>query len=75
MVVLSTTVTVAMSFATGLPFRPVIWLSLIWGAGLGLMALYRPVGPRGWWIGAAVILAGTFAGIGPWRSTRLPSIP
>jgi multiple sugar transport system permease protein len=65
MVVLSVTVTVAMSFATGLPFRPVIWLSLIWGAGLGLMALYRPVGPRGWWIGAAVILAGTFAGVGP----------
>ncbi|MEL6643790.1 MAG: carbohydrate ABC transporter permease [Pseudomonadota bacterium] len=65
MVVLSTTVTVAMSFATGLPFRPVIWVSLLWGAALGLAALYHPFGRHGWLIGAGAILAATLAGLGP----------
>ncbi|MFW5881572.1 MAG: carbohydrate ABC transporter permease [Roseicyclus sp.] len=65
MAVLSTTVTVAMSFATGLPFRPVIWLSLLWGAGLGLLALWRPLGGAGWLVPAALILAATLLGSGP----------
>ncbi|MFW5655938.1 MAG: carbohydrate ABC transporter permease [Roseicyclus sp.] len=65
MAVLSTTVTVAMSFATGLPFRPVIWLSLLWGAGLGLLALWRPIGGAGWLVPAALILAATLLGSGP----------
>jgi multiple sugar transport system permease protein len=65
MVVLSTTVTVAMSFATGLPFRPAIWLSLLWGGGLGLLALYGPLGRSGWLVWAALILAVTPLGPGP----------
>jgi len=35
MVVLSVTVAVAMSFATGEPFRPSIWISLVWGGIAG----------------------------------------
>lgn len=43
MCVLSTTVAVAMSFATGDPFRPSILLSLLWGAiaGAAMVALGR----------------------------------
>ncbi|MBF9029674.1 ABC transporter permease subunit [Rhodobacterales bacterium HKCCE3408] len=74
MVILATTVAVAMSFATGEPFRPVIWLSLLWGAVLGLMAILRPAGPAGAWIGAAAILAGTLAGIGP-MGIEAPVVP
>ncbi len=65
MVILSTTVAVAMSFATGQPFRPVMWLSLVWGAIAGLAFI--------WWHGqkavlgaaALAILVLTFVGLGP----------
>ncbi len=40
--VIATTVAVAMSFLTGLPFRPSLAWSLIWGAGLGLACLPGP---------------------------------
>ena len=40
-VVIAFTVTVAFSFATGLPFKPHLWLALLWGAlaGLGVVLL------------------------------------
>ena len=43
MLVLSITVAVAMSFATGDPFRPGAWLSLLWGsiAGGAMVVLGR----------------------------------
>ena len=44
MVIVATTVAVAMSFATGDPFRPALWGSLALGALLGLLALVQ----RGW---------------------------
>lgn len=47
MLVLSTTVAVAMSFATGQPFRPTILLSLLWGAALGYGAVMRVGGQMG----------------------------
>ena len=65
MVVLSITVTVTMSFITGLPFRPVIWLALIWGALIAAGMLYGLLRGPGIWIGAALILAATLAGLGP----------
>ena len=65
MVILATTVAVAMSFATGLPFRPVIWLSLIWGALLSTGVLFGLLRGLGLWLGAVLILAATMAGLGP----------
>ena len=43
--VIAVTVTVAMSFATGLPLRPTLWASLIFGglAGLICVGMRRPV--------------------------------
>ena len=41
LLVAATTVSVAMSFATGLPFRPGLWGALVLGVVLGLAALMR----------------------------------
>ncbi|MEM1064768.1 MAG: carbohydrate ABC transporter permease [Pseudomonadota bacterium] len=65
MVVLATTVAVTMSFTTGAAFRPVIWLSLLWGAGLGAAVLYGPMRGVGSWLGAALVVAATLGGLGP----------
>ena len=62
---MAVSVSVVMSFSTGEPFRPVLWASLIWGAGAGFFA----IGSAGWrWaagILAVLVLVGTVAGIGP----------
>ncbi|MEM9317938.1 MAG: carbohydrate ABC transporter permease [Pseudomonadota bacterium] len=65
MIVLATTVAVAMSFATGDPFRPVIWAAFLWGAAMGGVMVLRLAGPAGQWIVAALVLAGTLLGVGP----------
>ncbi len=74
MVVLATTVAVTMSFTTGAAFRPVIWLSLLWGAGLGAAVLYGPMRGVGSWLGAALVVAATLAGLGP-MAADAPLIP
>jgi multiple sugar transport system permease protein len=65
MVVLSTTIAIVMSFATGDPFRPHVLLSLLSG-GLAGVILGRRLGAR---IGAAlvalVIAAASLLGVGP----------
>lgn len=65
MVVLSTTIAIVMSFATGDPFRPHILLSLLSG-GLAGVVLGRRLGAR---IGAAlvalVIATASLLGVGP----------
>ncbi len=65
MVVLSITVAVAMSFATGEAFRPSMLLSLLWGAvaGAAIVAFGRSRPVQGA-IGAGVILL-VLLGIGP----------
>jgi multiple sugar transport system permease protein len=45
MAVLAITISITMSFATGDPFRPSIWLSLLWGAGAAIGAS-EMIGPR-----------------------------
>ncbi|MEP3635765.1 MAG: carbohydrate ABC transporter permease [Paracoccaceae bacterium] len=45
MAVLAITISVGMSFATGDPFRPSIWLSLLWGA-VASMGAAEMTGPR-----------------------------
>ena len=64
MLILSTTVAVTMSFLTGLPFRPIIWTSLLWGAVIGLMILHNPLGVAGLWIAAILVAFGTILGLG-----------
>ena len=56
--VAATTVAVALAFATGGEFRPVIWSSAIWGAVVGLILLpgLRTMGVRV--AGAALVLFG-----------------
>ncbi len=64
MVVLAITVAVTMSLATGLPFRPWIWLALFWGGIAGLGVLMRP----GKWVWASVALGAfliSISGFGP----------
>jgi multiple sugar transport system permease protein len=65
MVVLSTTVAVTMSFATGDPFRPAIWMSLLWGGVLGALLPLRP-GKRSVQAGAGLLVFGmVLIGVGP----------
>ncbi|SMX42903.1 carbohydrate ABC transporter permease [Actibacterium lipolyticum] len=66
-VILATTLCIVMSFFTGALFRPVIWLALVWGAGLGLAMIYlrKPV-----WGGivpgtAAALVLASFVGLSP----------
>ena len=65
MVVLAVTVGIAMSFATGEAFRPVIWLSLLWGglAGAGYVMLPSRRGASA--AIALVVVAAVYAGVGP----------
>lgn len=64
MLVVATTVAVAFSFATGEAFRPSLLLCLLWGAVVGLGAVFR-LGSVSL-VGAVVGLAGvTLAGLGP----------
>ncbi|QXT40976.1 carbohydrate ABC transporter permease [Gymnodinialimonas ceratoperidinii] len=65
MVVLSTTIAIVMSFATGDPFRPHILLSLIWGGSAGVI-LGRDLGGRiGAVLVAVAIAAACLLGLGP----------
>ncbi len=59
--VIAVTVAVAMSFATGEPFRP-SWLALPWGAALGAAALF---GPPALWMSALVMALFGMVGVGP----------
>ncbi|MBN9887844.1 carbohydrate ABC transporter permease [Salipiger abyssi] len=63
--VIAVTVAVAMSFATGAPFRPSPILSLIWGAGIGFAALFGVVAL---WGAALAVAALGIVGIGPMAS-------
>ena len=72
MLVLATTVAVAMSFATGMGFRPAIWLSLLWGGVLGAGFVARIGGRAGLGIAAALVLVGTYFGLGPIVSQATP---
>ena len=65
MVVLAVTVAVAMSFATGEAFRPVIWLSLFWGALAGLGYVMLPSRRGASASIALVIVAAIYVGVGP----------
>lgn len=65
MLVLSITISVAMSFATGDPFRPSLWLSLLWG---GLAGALFVAWDRAIWIRVCVglaVIALTLIGAGP----------
>jgi len=65
MVVLSTTAAVAMSFATGDPFRPSILLSLVIGAVWGAFLVSGTGGRAGRWSAAAIVLGANVLGLGP----------
>jgi len=65
MVVLSTTVAIIMSFATGDPFRPHILFSLLWGGVFGFAIGHRIGGRVGEIIGGAALLALTLLNFGP----------
>ena len=58
MAVLAITISIAMSFATGDPFRPSLWLSLLWGAiaaiGAAEMTAHRAKGAH-WGVMLALI--------------------
>ncbi|MCH2078102.1 MAG: carbohydrate ABC transporter permease [Rhodobacteraceae bacterium] len=63
--VLATTVAITMSFATGDPFRPTLWLSLATGAVLGLGAAWELSSRIKAAAIAAVIFVLTLVGFGP----------
>ncbi|PTX54202.1 carbohydrate ABC transporter membrane protein 2 (CUT1 family) [Litoreibacter ponti] len=65
MVVLSTTVAVAMSFATGEAFRPHILLSLLWGAIIGYTISQRLGDFWGEVMGTASLVILILLGMGP----------
>ncbi len=65
MFTLATTVAIAMSFATGDPFRPALWLSLIQGAVLGLLATSGQSTLIKTAIITFAVLVLTLAGLGP----------
>ena len=69
---LSVTVAVAMSFATGGAFRPVLAWSLLWGALAG-MAVVR-FGPRAAWGVSVAVVAVTLAGLLPPMATAAGSV-
>ncbi|MCR8549786.1 carbohydrate ABC transporter permease [Salipiger sp. P9] len=63
--VIAVTLAVAMSFATGAPFRPALLWSLLWGAGIGFGALFGAV--TLWGAALGVFVLGVL-GIGPMAS-------
>ncbi len=65
MLVLSTTVTVAMSFATGEVFRPSSLLSLVVGATLALIALARSADRLSLVVAVVALTAVSYVGLGP----------
>lgn len=65
MVVLSTTVAVALSFATGDPFRPHILLSLLWGAAGGAAIVGSRDGRMVQMLVGGLIAAALLVGFGP----------
>ncbi|MCY4151782.1 MAG: carbohydrate ABC transporter permease [Aestuariivita sp.] len=65
MLVLSTTVAVAMSFATGDPFRPSLLLSFLIGAIAAILLVLRPGGRLASWAIMAIVLVVTLLGVGP----------
>lgn len=65
MFILSITVAITMSFATGDPFRPALWLSLIQGAVLGLLATSGQTTLVKTAVITFAVLVLTLAGIGP----------
>ncbi len=65
MVILATTVAVAMSFATGDAFRPHVLLSLLWGAAAGYVISQRFGGHIGSYGVAGIVLVLTLLGFGP----------
>ncbi|WP_282092330.1 carbohydrate ABC transporter permease [Epibacterium ulvae] len=60
--VIAVTAAVCMSFSTGEPFKPLLLLSLIWGAGLGLVSMYGRLPAA---IAGGVLLLAGVLGIGP----------
>ena len=65
MVVLSTTVAIIMSFATGDPFKPHILFSLLWGGVIGFAIGHRMGGRIGELIGGAALVALILLHLGP----------
>ena len=65
MVVLSTTVAIIMSFATGDPFKPHILFSLLWGGVIGFAIGHRMGGRIGELIGGAALVALILLNLGP----------
>ncbi len=65
MIVVATSVAVAMSFATGEAFRPSILLCLVWGALAGVAGVGARRGPANLAIGSGVVFLATLFGIGP----------
>ena len=65
MIVLSTTVTVLMSFASGEPFRPHIGLSVLWGGVIGFAIGHRWGSFIGEIFAGAALLALIIFGYGP----------
>ncbi len=65
MVVLSVTVAIAMSFATGDPVRPNMSVSLLWGAVVGYLASQRLGGTPGRAIAAGALILLTLFEVGP----------
>ncbi|MFT6271824.1 MAG: multiple sugar transport system permease protein [Dinoroseobacter sp.] len=65
MFILALTVAITMSFATGDPFRPALWLSLIQGAVFGLLATSTQSTLIKTGIITFAVLILTLAGIGP----------
>ncbi|MEP1355247.1 MAG: carbohydrate ABC transporter permease [Tateyamaria sp.] len=73
MVVLSTTVAIIMSFATGDPFRPHILFSLLWGAVIGFAIGHRMGGRIGELIGGVSLVALILLNVGPLTIGELAS--
>jgi multiple sugar transport system permease protein len=76
MVVLSTTVAVLMSFATGEPFRPLILRSLLWGAMAGFVIGHRLGRIFGDVLCAALLVSLILSGFGPMAiGASVPGFP
>jgi len=71
LVVLSVTVAIAMSFATGDPFRPSILLSLLWGAIAGGAMVYARGGRVVQALVGGALVIVTLAGFGPMLSGEI----